>query len=87
MIASCYSSEMMATGDFTPRWNCWFHSMFFFLYVLYKLLVGLAAAKGTAAGTVIRSKIAIAQVMTVISWRTYPVPLHVEFADPHQLAS
>merc|ERR1712061_945261 len=44
MIASGYYGELVVTGDPTPRWGCWFLSMMFFLYIVYELLVGLAAA-------------------------------------------
>merc|ERR1712050_343983 len=44
MIVSGYYGELVVTGDLTPRWVCWFASMSFFLYIVYELLVGLAAA-------------------------------------------
>merc|ERR1719171_2362517 len=47
--------------------------MIFFLYIVYELLVGLAAATDSEADPVIASKIGTAQVMTVIIWCTYPV--------------
>jgi len=47
--------------------------MAFFLYIVYELLVGLAAATNSEADPVIKGKIQTAQVMTVISWCTYPV--------------
>merc|ERR1711948_251611 len=43
MIVSGYYGELVVTGDLTPRWVCWFLSMSFFLYIVYELLVGLAA--------------------------------------------
>merc|ERR1711988_612229 len=73
MIVSGYYGELVVTGDLTPRWVCWFASMAFFLYIVYELLVGLAAATASEADPVIASKIGTAQVMTVISWCTYPV--------------
>jgi bacteriorhodopsin len=73
MIASGYYGELVVTGDLTPRWMCWFVSMGFFLYIVYELLVGLSAATNAEADPVIRSKIQSAQVMTVISWCTYPI--------------
>merc|ERR1719291_70418 len=39
-----YQLHHLGTGDLTPRWVCWFASMSFFLYIVYELLVGLAAA-------------------------------------------
>lgn len=73
MIVSGYYGELYVSGDLTPRWVCWFVSMVFFLYIVYELLVGLAAATNSEADPVIKSKIQTAQVMTVISWCTYPV--------------
>merc|ERR1712025_1508746 len=73
MIVSGYYGELVITGDLTPRWVCWFASMAFFLYIVYELLVGLAAATNAETDEVIKGKIRVAQVMTVISWCTYPV--------------
>merc|ERR1719221_775508 len=73
MIVSGYYGELVVTGDLTPRWMCWFASMAFFLYIVYELLVGLAAATNSETDPVIRGKIQTAQIMTVISWCTYPV--------------
>jgi len=73
MIVSGYYGELCVSGDLTPRWVCWFISMCFFLYIVYELLVGLAAATNSESDPVIKSKIQTAQVMTVISWCTYPV--------------
>jgi bacteriorhodopsin len=73
MIVSGYYGELVVTGDLTPRWICWFLSMSFFLYIVYELLVGLSAATNAEANPEIKGKIKNAQVMTVISWCTYPV--------------
>jgi bacteriorhodopsin len=73
MIVSGYYGELVVTGDLTPRWICWFVSMAFFLHIVYELLVGLAAATDSEKDAVIKGKIRTAQVMTVISWCTYPV--------------
>jgi bacteriorhodopsin len=73
MIASGYYGELVVTGDLTPRWICWFLSMSFFLYIVYELLVGLAEATELEADETIKGKIKLAQVMTVVSWCTYPV--------------
>merc|ERR1740133_78645 len=73
MICSGYYGELVVTGDLTPRWACWFLSMVFFLYIVYELLVGLADATSAEADPVIAGKIRTAQVMTVISWCTYPI--------------
>merc|ERR1739838_110292 len=47
--------------------------MAFFLYIVYELLFGLAAATNSEADAEIAGKIKTAQIMTVISWCTYPV--------------
>jgi len=73
MIVSGYYGELVVSGDLTPRWICWFISMCFFLYIVYELLVGLAAATESESDPAIKSKIKVAQVATVISWCTYPV--------------
>merc|ERR1712151_842977 len=73
MIVSGYYGELVVTGDLTPRWVCWFASMAFFLYIVYELLVGLSAATASEADPAVADKIKTAQVMTVISWCTYPV--------------
>merc|ERR1711904_299125 len=73
MIVSGYYGELTVSGNLTPRWICWFVSMTFFLYIVYELLVGLSAATNAEADATIKDKIKMAQVMTVISWCTYPV--------------
>jgi len=73
MIVSGYYGELVVTGDLTPRWMCWFLSMAFFLNIVYELLVGLAAATASEPDATIAGKIKVAQVMTVISWCTYPI--------------
>merc|ERR1712014_481882 len=73
LTVSGYYGELVVTGDLTPRWVCWALSMCFFLYIVYELLVGLSAATNSEANPEIKGKIQTAQVMTVISWCTYPV--------------
>jgi len=73
MIVSGYYGELVVTGDLTPRWMCWFVSMVFFLYIVFELLVGLAAATNSETDAVVQAKIKNAQLMTVVSWCTYPV--------------
>jgi len=73
MIASGYYGELVVTGDLTPRWMCWALSMVFFLYICQELLVGLSAATNSETDPGIKGNIRTAQVMTVISWCTYPV--------------
>merc|ERR1712232_531434 len=73
MIVSGYYGELTVHGDLTPRWICWFLSMTFFLYIVYELLVGLAGATNKETDQVVKGKIQTAQLMTVVSWCTYPV--------------
>merc|ERR1711918_17506 len=73
MIVSGYYGELTVTGDLTPRWICWAVSMCFFVYIVYELLVGLKAATDSETDPTIKGKIELAQVMTVISWCTYPI--------------
>jgi bacteriorhodopsin len=73
MIISGYYGELTVTGNLAPRWICWFLSMSFFLYIVYELLVGLKEATESEADPDVRGKIQLAQVMTVISWCTYPI--------------
>jgi len=86
MIASGYYGELVITGDLWPRWICWCLSMLFFLYIVYELLVGLGAATNSETDPAVQGKIRVAQVMTVISWCTYPVVylfpmLHIDAAQ------
>merc|ERR1712194_206033 len=73
MIISGYYGELTVTGNLTPRWICWAISMVFFLYIVYELLVGLSAATNNEADPTVKGKIKTAQLVTVISWCTYPV--------------
>merc|ERR1712150_455901 len=73
MIISGYYGELTVTGDLTPRWICWFISMAFFLYIVQELLVGLSEATELETNREVKDKIKTAQVVTVISWCTYPV--------------
>jgi len=73
MIVSGYYGELTVSGDLTARWNCWYASMAFFLYIVFELLVGLASATASESDPEVKGKIRLAQVMTVISWCTYPV--------------
>jgi len=73
MIVAGYYGELVVTGDLTPRWNCWYASMAFFLYIVYELLIGLSKATNAEEDPTIKGKIRTAQVMTVLSWCTYPV--------------
>merc|ERR1711865_1293241 len=63
-----------------------FLSMMFFLYIVYELLVGLAAATNNESDPIVKSKIQSAQLMTVISWCTYPVLYLIPMLVPNSAA-
>ena len=73
MVIGGYHAELTVTDDLTPRWICWFISMAFFLYIVQELLVGLSEATELETNREVKDKIKTAQVVTVISWCTYPV--------------
>ena len=73
MIVSGYYGELTISGNLAPRAICWCVSMVFFIYIVYELLVGLAEATASEGDATIAGKIKTAQVMTVISWCTYPI--------------
>merc|ERR1711988_1563458 len=73
MIAVGYPGELIVTGDLSKRWMCWFFSMVCFLFIVYTLLVGLSDATNAETDPKIAGLIRNAQVVTVISWCTYPV--------------
>jgi bacteriorhodopsin len=73
MIIIGYPGELLLKEDqLAGRWKFWCGAMVPFMYVVYELLVGLSEATAKEPDEDIRSKIKSAQVMTVISWLTYP---------------
>merc|ERR1712054_192372 len=73
MIAVGYPGELIITGDLSKRWACWFFSMMVFLSIVYTLLVGLAEATAREQDPEVKRMISLSQIVTVISWCTYPV--------------
>merc|ERR1719326_1949261 len=73
MIVSGYQGELVIEGDLSVRWEHWFFSMCFFLWVVYTLLIGLAQATNSEEDETIRNLIANVKIVTVISWCTYPI--------------
>merc|ERR1711871_311291 len=73
MIAVGYPGELVVEGDLSFRWQCWFFSMMCFMFIVYTLLVGLSDATNAETDPKIAGLIRNAQVVTVISWCTYPV--------------
>merc|ERR1711865_1312275 len=73
MIISGYKGELIIEGNLDTRWQFWTLSMIPFLYIVYTLLVGLADATNRETDDSIKALIQRVQLVTVISWCTYPV--------------
>jgi len=74
MIVLGYPGELIIEQkQLGSRWQYWGLAMVPFLFIVYQLLVGLADATSKEADSAISEKIRMAQVVTVISWLTYPV--------------
>lgn len=73
MIMLGYPGELIVSGDLGTRWVFWFLAMIPFLYVVYELLVGLAAATASEPDAKVGALIFRSQWVTVVSWLTYPV--------------
>jgi bacteriorhodopsin len=73
MIVLGYPGELIVEGNLWVRWMFWFLAMIPFCYIVYELLVGLAAATSSEANDEVRSLVFRAQWVTVLSWLTYPV--------------
>merc|ERR1719438_512822 len=72
MIILGYPGELIVEGDLSQRWMYWMLAMLPFCYVVYELLVGLAAATASEADPQVRDLVFRAQWVTVVSWLTYP---------------
>lgn len=73
MIVLGYPGELIIEGDLSKRWLYWGLAMIPFCYIVYELLVGLAGATNAEANDNVKALILRAQLVTVISWLTYPV--------------
>jgi bacteriorhodopsin len=73
MIIFGYPGELIVEGDLGTRWFYWAAAMVPFLYIVYELLVGLADATQLETEPKVKALILRAQVVTVLSWLTYPV--------------
>merc|ERR1711959_554354 len=73
MIISGYKGELILSGDLTPRWISFFISITFFAWVVHTLMVGLAEATESEQDPAVRAQISKVQVVTCISWCTYPI--------------
>merc|ERR1711924_363704 len=58
----------------SQRWLYWALAMVPFVYIVYTLIIGMkdAVENDNIASEAVKSKIRVAQYMTVISWLTYP---------------
>merc|ERR1711907_498918 len=78
-ILGVVSGLMTQKDKLSTRWMFWAGSMVPFLYIVYTLLQGLGGAmadetrKDESRATKVAPLIRNAQIMTVISWCTYPV--------------
>jgi bacteriorhodopsin len=73
MICIGYPGELIIEGNLGVRWFYWAAAIVPFLYVVYEMLVGLAAATQAESDPVVKDLIFRAQWWTVVSWLTYPV--------------
>merc|ERR1711953_1256848 len=73
MIIIGYPGELIVEGSLQTRWLYWGVALVPFCYIVYELLVGLAAATNSEENNKVRGLILRAQYWTVISWLTYPV--------------
>merc|ERR1711907_907966 len=73
MIIVGYPGELILEKEkLGTRWVFWVISMIPFIFIVYTLLIGLAKKTAEEPDENIRAKIKAAQVMTVVSWCTYP---------------
>merc|ERR1712203_915555 len=73
MIAVGYPGESVLTGDLTFRGICFCFSFAVFLFIVYKLLVGLKDAISKEENPEVSSMLNQVCLATVVSWCTYPV--------------
>merc|ERR1711915_10291 len=73
MIAVGYPGELVITGDLSLRLCCFVFSFAIFLFIVYKLLVGLKGAIAKETNPDVASMLNQVCLATVISWCTYPV--------------
>merc|ERR1712083_612788 len=73
MIAVGYPGESNITGDLTFRGICFCFSFAVFLFIVYKLLVGLKSAISKEQNPEVASMLNQVCLATVVSWCTYPV--------------
>jgi len=75
MIVIGYPGELiLEEKKLSERWLYWGLAMIPFLWIVYTLIIGMkdAVENDNIASETVKSKIRVAQYMTVISWLTYP---------------
>jgi len=71
MIVLGYPGEASISQDtLGTRWFYWTLAMIPFLYIVYTLLIGLAAATNAEENPSVRNLIRYAQLATIVSWCT-----------------
>jgi len=81
MIAVGYPGELVIEGnDLSFRLLCFCFSFAVFLFIVYKLLVGLKGAIGKETNPEVAAMLNQVCLATVISWCTYPVVYLFPFA-------
>merc|ERR1712176_379720 len=74
MIIIGYPGELLIAQDtLGTRWHYWQAAMVPFVFIVYTLLIGLRSATNAEPDEGIASLIRRAQIITVLSWCTYPV--------------
>jgi bacteriorhodopsin len=73
MIILGYPGELILEGDLSSRWHYWAAAMVPFVFIVYKLLIGLRDATSREEDTTVQSLIFQSQLVTVVSWCTYPI--------------
>merc|ERR1712157_116099 len=73
MVILGYPGELIVEGNLAERWKFWAAAMVPFCYIVYELLVGLAAATASETDPRVRDLVFRAQWVTVVTWVTYPV--------------
>jgi bacteriorhodopsin len=73
MIVLGYPGELILEGSLAFRWMYWAAAMVPFVFIVHKLLVGLQDATAREEDSAVRSLIFQSQLVTVVSWCTYPI--------------
>jgi len=73
MIAVGYPGELDVEGNLGFRFKCFIFSFAIFLYIVFKLLIGLRGAIGKETNPQVAGMLSRVCLATVVSWCTYPV--------------